>query len=436
MPIAIQQTRLDNLTEQETIELLYMWKFWARSNQLPPTNLNWYVWLLLAGRGFGKTRVGAEFIRDKIENHGFQGRIHLIAATAADVRDIMVEGESGILACSPPWNRPKYEPSKRRLTWPNGAQASTFSADEPDRLRGPQCHLIWADELAAWRYPEAWDMAMFGLRLKAPYQREPQAVVTTTPRPVIALKELLQTAGTVVTKGTTYDNRANLAAGFFETIIRKYEGTRLGRQELKAELLEDTPGALWNWDDLDADRIRGDKLPELMRIGVAIDPAVSSDTTSNETGIIAAGLGVDNEVYVLGDVSGIYTPYGWAMKACDLYDDLKADRIIGEANNGGDLIEANLRTIDRGGLLPIAYRKVYASRGKRIRAEPVAALYEQHKVHHVGSFNTLEEEMTSWDSTDPRAQSPNRVDALLWIITALGVIPQLKRATSYSGGGR
>ncbi len=410
-----------------------MWRFWARPNQLPPTNLRWYVWLLLAGRGFGKTRVGAEFIRDKIENHGFKGRIHLIAATAADARDVMVEGESGIMAISPPWNRPKYEPSKRRLTWPNGAMASIFSADEPDRLRGPQCHLLWGDELAAWRYPEAWDMAMFGLRLKASYQPEPQAVVTTTPRPVIALKELLSTAGTVVTKGTTYDNRANLADGFFNTIIRKYEGTRMGRQEIDAEMLEDVPGALWDWDQLDADRIRPGDLPEMIRIGVAIDPAVSSDKTSNETGIIAAGLGDDNEVYVLGDVSGIYTPFGWATKAVNLYDDLKADRIIGEVNNGGDLIEANLRTVDRYGQLPIAYRKVHASRGKRIRAEPVSALYEQHRVHHVGTFNTLEEEMTTWDSTDPNAASPNRVDALVWIITALGVIPQIKKAGSRQG---
>jgi phage terminase large subunit-like protein len=382
--------------------------------------------MVLAGRGWGKTRVGSEHIRSRVEK-GYNGRIHLIGPTAADVRDVMIEGETGLMNISPPWNMPDYEPSKRRLTWPNGAIAITFSAEQPERLRGPQCGLIWADEVGAWRYPETWDMAMFGLRAG----QEPEAVVTSTPRPTPLVRELLATEGVVVTKGSTYENRANLADVFFSTVIAKYEGTRLGQQEIHAELLEDTPGALWKLDDdIDAHRItyKEFKQLELVRIAVSIDPAVSATEKSNETGIIAGGIDAKGEGYILADRSGVYSPLGWANKAIELFSRLKGDRIIAEVNNGGDLVEANLRAVnDR-----IPYTKIIASRGKRIRAEPIHALYEQGLVHHVGQFAKLEDQMTTWDAEDG-SPSPDRLDALVWLLTYLMLYRVKKRASSRQG---
>ena len=323
--------------------------------------------MLLAGRGFGKTRTGAEFVRAEVEA-GRAGRVALVAPTAADARDVMVEGESGLLAICPPSNRPRYEPSKRRVTWDNGAIATLYSADEPERLRGPQHDLAWPDELAAWRYPETWDMLMFGLRLGA----RPRVVVTTTPRPTRLIRDLLAAPTTVVTRGSTYDNRANLAPAFLEQIVRKYEGTRLGRQELYAEVLDDVPGALWTRAMIEAAEHSG-PIPELVRVVVAIDPAVTSGDDSDETGIIVAGIGTDDFVYVLADRTCRMSPDGWATRAVVALDEFSADRIVAEVNNGGDLVEATIRTVRR----HAPYRKVHATRGKRVRAEPIAALYEQ-----------------------------------------------------------
>lgn len=397
---------LAELTEQEAEALLYDWPFWARPNQLPPPG-DWRVWLVLAGRGFGKTRTGAEWLRDQVENRG-RGRLALVAPTAADARDVMVEGESGILAISPPWFRPVYEPSKRRLTWPNGAIATTYSADEPDRLRGPQHDGAWADELAAWKYPEAWDMLMFGLRLGM----DPRAVVTTTPKPVRLIRELLAAATTVVTRGSTYENAANLAPAFLEQIVTKYKGTRLGRQELDGEVLDDVPGALWTRKVLDD--LRRTTAPELVRVVVAIDPAVTSGEDSDETGIVVAGRGADGHGYVLADLSCRMSPDGWARRAVNALQDHKADRIVAEVNNGGDLVERVIRTVER----TVPYKAVHASRGKRVRAEPIAALYEQGKVHHVGSLPDLEDQMCTYlpEGSD---KSPDRVDALVWALTEL-----------------
>ena len=381
---------------------------------------------MLAGRGWGKSRTGAEFIRERIEG-GYNGKVHLIGATAADVRDVMVENEAGILGISPLWNFPKYEPSKRRITWPSGAVASTFSASEPERLRGPQCGLMWADEVGAWRYKEAWDQAMLGLRIG----KRPQVVVTSTPRPTPLVKEILNTEGCVVTKGTTYENIENLSEVFFSTVIKKYEGTRLGRQELMAELLEDTPGALWTLGLIDDTRITYREFQdiELVRIGVAIDPAVSSvKETSNETGIIAAGIDAQGEGYVLADGSGIYKPLAWARRAISLFTQLKADRIVAEVNNGGELVEANLRAVSP----MIPYARVWASRGKRVRAEPISSLYERGLVHHVGTFPDLEDQMTTWDASDG-SPSPDRLDALVWILTYLMMTGSHKKATSRQG---
>lgn len=411
LPERQRSTVLRGLTDEQCAAILYDWAVWARPKQLPP-ECDWTVWLVLAGRGFGKTRTGAEWVRDQVENHG-RRRVALIAPTAADVRDIMVEGESGIMAIVPPWNLPNYEPSKRRLTWPNGAIATTFSADEPDRLRGPQHDALWADELAAWKYPEAWDMAMFGLRAGA----KPQAVVTTTPKPRKVLRELIELPSTVVTRGSTYENRANLAQSFFDQIVRKYEGTRLGRQELDAELLDEADGALWQRAVIDQGRVAEDAaLPDMRRIVIAMDPAVSSKDHSDEMGIVVTGLGINGHGYVLQDLSGRMTPDKAARVAVNAYRLWEADRIIGEVNNGGDWIESVIRAHADDGR--VAYKAIRASRGKATRAEPVAAIYEQKRVHHVGIHGELEDQMCTWEP-DAGMPSPDRLDALVWGLTEL-----------------
>src|SRR5246500_4460870 len=305
------------------------WPAVARLNQLPPSGTWWQIWLLLAGRGFGKTRTLAEWVCDQVAS-GLASRIALVAATAADARDVLVEGASGILSVVPPWCRPIYEPSKRRLTWTNGAIATTYSAEEPDRLRGPQNDAAVCDELGAWSRPETWDMLQFGLRLG----RNPRCLVATTPRPTKLIRELLtrEGRGVTVTRGSTYENRANLAPGFFDQVIRKYEGTRLGRQELNAELLEDTPGALWSHSIIDASRQAA--APPLARIVVAIDPAATSGEDADETGIVIAGKDGGGHGHVLADLSGRYTPADWAKATIAAYHRHHADRIVAEVNNG------------------------------------------------------------------------------------------------------
>jgi len=368
---------------------------------------------LLAGRGFGKTRTLAEWVCEQVL-FGLASRIALVAATAADARDVLVEGESGILAVAPPWFRPIYEPSKRRLTWPNGAIGTTFSAEEPERLRGPQHDAAVCDELGSWSRPETWDMLQFGLRLG----RNPRCLVATTPRPTKLIRELLAREGrdVVVTRGSTYDNRPNLAPGFFDRVIRKYEGTRLGRQELNAELLEDTPGALWSHGIIDAARQAA--APNLARIVVAIDPATTSGEDADETGIVVVGKDNQGHGYVLADASGKYQPIEWAKIAITAYRTHHADRIVAEVNNGGEMVENTLRMVDPN----IPFTAVRASRGKVTRAEPVSALYEQGRMHHVGTFPQLEDQMTNFTSDFDRQSagySPDRVDALVWAVTDL-----------------
>lgn len=337
-------------------------------------------------------------------------RIGVVAPTAAAARDVCIEGESGLLSVIPSplvkdWNRSLGE---MHLT--NGSQFKLFSADEPDRLRGYQHHRAWCDELASWRYPDAWDQLLLGLRLG----QDPRVVVTTTPKPVAIVRDLLTREAVVVTRGATYENAANLAPAALEQLRRRYENTRLGRQELYAEILDDVPGALWQRAQIDTLRIA--KAPEMSRVVVAIDPAVTSGEDSDETGIVVCGRGVDGRGYVLADRTCRLSPDGWARRATVAYDEFQADRIIAEVNNGGDLVERVIRTV--GGSYP--YRAVRASRGKATRAEPIAALYEQGKVHHVGGFPELEDQMCSY-TPDGYDGSPDRVDALVWALTELMV---------------
>src|SRR5215470_16619391 len=338
--VAMSEPRMTNSFAMQLAEALAVsWPAIARPNQLPPPG-DWQVWLLLAGRGFGKTRTLAEWVCAEVAS-GRVSRIALVAATAADARDVLVEGESGILAVAPPWCRPVYESSKRRLTWPTGAIATTFSAEEPERLRGPQHDAAVCDELGSWARPETWDMLQFGLRLG----RNPRCLVATTPRPTRLIRELLAREGrdVVVTRGSTYENRANLAPGFFDQIIGKYEGTRLGRQELNAELLEDTPGALWSHEVIDATRQAA--APNLARIVVAIDPAATSGEDADETGIIIVGKDFQGHGYVLADASGKHQPVDWAKIAISAYRAHRADRIVAERNNGGAMVEATIRMV-------------------------------------------------------------------------------------------
>ena len=392
-----------SLSDQEQAALLYDWDFWARPEQMYPEG-DWLVWLLLGGRGAGKTRTLAETVRRWARSHS---RIGLVGATSADVRDVIIEGESGILAIHPDDTRPVYEPSKRRLTWPNGCIASVYSADEPDRLRGPQHETVALDELAAWRYPqETWDNIMLGLRLGP----KPRAVVATTPRPIPIIKALVKAPTTHLTRESTYVNLDNLAPSFREQVLMKYEGTTLGRQELYAEIIEDVDGALWNRAMIEAHRTHAP--PQMSRIVVGVDPPGSA--TGAECGIVAAGM--DNQhpahFYVLDDRSLHGSPDTWGHEAVALYRMRMADRIIGERNFGGDMVASTIRTVDP----DVSYRDVVSSRGKLLRAEPVAALAEQGRLHHVGSFGPLEDEQCSYDGSGP---SPNRMDAMVFAVTEL-----------------
>jgi predicted phage terminase large subunit-like protein len=388
------------------------WSVTARPNQLPPPG-DWRIWLLLAGRGFGKTRTICEWVRMLVES-GAVGRIALVAATAADARDVLIEGPAGLLAIAPSWNRPIYEPTKRRVTWPNGAIATTYSADEPERLRGPQHDAAVCDELAAWRYPEAWDMLMFGLRLG----KNPRCVAATTPKPLKILRDLIAREGkdVVITRGSTLENRDNLAATFIEQVQARYGGTRLGRQELNGEMLDDVPGALWTRETIEASRVASSPQHQ-QRVVIGIDPAGSTTEGADVTGIIAAAIGADGEAYVIADLSGRYAPTDWARRSIACYHSLKADKIVIERNFGGDMAKATLASIDAG----VPVKEVNSSRGKVLRAEPIASLFEQRRAHLVGTFPELEDQMAAFTSDWDRARdgSPDRVDAMVFALTEL-----------------
>lgn len=365
--------------------------------------------MVLAGRGWGKTRTGAEWVRDRAMSAPDQ-RIALVARTAADARDVMVEGESGIINICPPWEVPTYNPSIRRVTWPNGSIATTYSADEPNNLRGPQHHHAWCDELAAWRYTDAWDQLQFGLRLG----NKPKTLVTTTPRPTDLIRSLAKDKRTALVNGYTMENEGNLPEAFLAKVLDEYEGTRLGEQELYGRILDDIEGALWKASMIK--RISDENLPQFERVVVAVDPAVTNNKNSDETGIVCAARGVDKRYYVLGDYSIKASADTWARRSISVYDEHDADKIIGEVNNGGDLVESLIRTVRPN----VNYRSVRASRGKLARGEPVSALYEQGKVFHVGVFKELEEQMTGYVPGVSR-KSPDRMDALVWALSELAL---------------
>lgn len=403
-----------------------LWPLVARPSQLPPAG-DWVVWAIIAGRGWGKSRVGSQFVIGTAERAGRQiaagtlareaAKILIVAPTSADLRDVVVEGESGILAKSPPWMVPTYEPSKRRLVWPNGPEGVLISADEADRIRGVQGIAGYGDEVATWpRLAEAFSNLRFAVRLGD----RPQICATTTPRNRRELREILAAKGTVITRGRTRDNARNLAPGIVAQLEAQFGGSRIGRQELDGELLDQNENALWSLDVIDAHRVPAAPA-DLKRVVVAIDPAVSSRPDSDETGIVVAGTAecrckgaADLHAFVLEDLSLKAPPDGWARTAVDAYHRRQADKIIGEANQGGDLIEATIRTVDRN----VAFEKVHASRGKETRAEPIASLYAQGRVHHVSALPQLEDQLTQWSPLHDR-WSPDRLDALVWALTAL-----------------
>jgi phage terminase large subunit-like protein len=388
----------------------------AHDHQLPPPRDtdDWTTWLLMGGRGAGKTRAGAEWVRGLIANepwftHEPIGRIALVGETFAAARDVMVEGDSGILKVHARSERPAWSPSLRKLVWPNGAVAHVFSAEDPDALRGPQFEAAWCDELAKWRHvEETWDMLQFGLRLGV----RPREIVTTTPRPVPLLRRLLEDPRVAVSRARTADNAANLSPVFLDGVVGRYAGTRMGRQELEGEMVEDRPDALWSRAAIE--RLRVAKAPPLARIVVAVDPPVSSGRHADACGIVAAGADEAGHGYVLEDatVQGL-APERWAAHAVMVYRRLQADALVVEANQGGEMVEAVVRQVDPG--VPVT--RVHAMRGKYVRAEPVSTLYSKDRVHHAGAFPELEDEMCDFGPGGLSSKrSPDRLDALVWAL--------------------
>lgn len=416
-PAAVRAREIARFNEGEANEYILDWSRWARAEQLPPAG-DWRVWLMMAGRGFGKTRAGAEWVRGIAEKDS-RARIALVAATLGEARGVMVDGESGLLAIAPPGDRPRYEPSLRRLRWPSGAIATLYGAAEPESLRGPQHSHAWADEIAKWAYGEAaWDNLMLGLRAG----EHPRVLATTTPRPVALVRRLVAADGVAVTYGRTIDNAANLAPGFLDAMLADHAGTRFGRQELNGELIEDVADALWPRALIECVRVR--IVPDLVRIVVGVDPPAGIG--GDACGIVVVGLGRDGMGYVLEDASiaGV-SPEGWARAVADAAARHGADRVVAEANQGGAMVGSVLRAADAG--LPV--RLVHASRGKIARAEPVAALYECGRVRHVGGFPALEDEMAGLSPSGGYAgpgRSPDRADALVWALTALMLGPQAR----------
>lgn len=424
-PRETQTTFLNDLDQGALLALPFLFEAWALNHQVPPKG-DWRTWVIMGGRGAGKTRAGSEWVRSMVEgpraeDKGPAKRVALVGETYDQAREVMVFGDSGIIACSPPDRRPKWVATRRTLVWPNGAEAMVFSGNDPEALRGPQFDAAWVDELAKWKKPrEAWDMLQFGLRLGD----MPRQVVTTTPRNVNILKEILELHSSVVTRAPTEANAANLAPSFLEEVRARYAGTRLGRQELDGVLLDEEEGALWSLNKLEANR--ADSLPEFDRIVVAVDPPVTSHKGSDECGIVVVGAVTqgppqDWRAYVLEDATmSAASPTKWAQGAIDALERWEGDKIVAEVNQGGDLVESVLRQLDP----MVPYKSVRATRGKAARAEPVAALYDQGRVLHTRGLGDLEDQMTKMTAQGYKAPgSPDRLDALVWAVHDLMIAP-------------
>lgn len=427
-PQRVTREFLASLSDNALISLPYLFDFWAMPHQIPPEGA-WKTWVILGGRGAGKTRAGAEWVRSMVEgagpaDAGIARRVALVGETVDQVREVMVFGDSGIIACSPPDRRPEWQATRKRLVWPNGAIAQVFSAHDPASLRGPQFDAAWVDELAKWKHgEEAWDQLQFALRLGD----NPRQVVTTTPQNVPVLKAVLANPSTVVTHAPTQANRANLAASFLAEVEARYGGTQLGRQELEGMLIDGVEGALWQLPMIEGARL--DAAPPLSRIVVAVDPPVSASKKSDTCGIVVVGAITDGppqdwRAVVLEDASvqGA-SPEAWARAALDAFARHGAVRLVAEVNQGGNLVESVIRQIDA--LVP--FRAVHARAAKGARAEPVAALYEQGRVAHLRGLAKLEEQMFLMTAQGFTGRgSPDRVDALVWALTELIIQPAEK----------
>lgn len=406
LPKEKREKLLNSLTQEEAEELLYDWEgVWARPKQLPPPG-DWLTWMILTGRGWGKTRTGSEWVTGNAKKGA--KHIALIGQTKADVRDTMIElGPASILKISNPNFMPKYESSKRRIVWPNGCVGTVYSGDEPDQVRGPSHDIAWIDELAKFKYPQdIWDNLMFGLR----EGEDMRILITTTPRPIPIIKRLFTDPNTIVIPGNTYENKDNLPKKYFDYVIAPYVGTRLGQQEIEGKILDDNPNALWTRKIIENNR--RNNFPELIRIVIAVDPEATAKEGSSETGIMAIGLCANGHGWLLDDNTLRGTPNEWGNAIITSYHKFNADRIVAEVNNGGDMVEFVIHTIDKN----VAYKDVHATKGKYIRAEPVSALYEQNRIHHVGNFPELEDQLCEWVPGD---LSPDRLDALVWGVTEL-----------------
>lgn len=432
---------LQQLDPKKAEELRYNYRFWARPEQVPPEEGEWNVFLALAGRGWGKTWAGAQWCREQVKLG--KRRVMAVAATNADLERVLVKGESGFLSVCWAGDKtykgvhmgyPEWSPTKRTLTWANGATVTFYSSEEPDRLRGPQGDAAWLDELCAWNKDrETYDMLQFCLRLG----KHPRIFITTTPKPTRLLRDILKSPKTLTVRGSTFDNAANLASTYLEAVKTQYEGTRLGRQELYAEVLDEAAGALWNRSILETCEVEIDDpvafSETLARVVVAVDPAVSANAESDMTGIVVAGMDINGVCYVLEDATERLSPEGWATKAVNLFHKYHADRLVYERNQGGDLVKYTLKTVDE----TIPLKAVHASRGKFARAEPVAALYERGKVKHLRGLDDLETQMTTWEPLGSIG-SPDRLDAMVWAVTELALKgiakPELNLAYSDAKG--
>lgn len=426
---------LAELTVEEQAALYYTWRFWARGKQLPPDDVAWWCWVVLAGRGFGKTRTGAGWVHERAMAGNEDRWIALIAETPGDARDMMIEGPGGILKNAPPWEMPVYEPSKRRLEWPTGAWATVFSGAHPEQVRGFSGDTAWCDETASWMYPrETWDNLLFGMR-EAKLD-DPKVLCTTTPKPIALIKELQEMgnredSGVVVISGSSYENRDNLSPVWFDKILSDYEGTTLGQQEIYAMLLSAHPDALWDRDLIEDNRVSEDDAPPLRamkRIAVGVDPATTSSDTSAETGIMVGGVDRHEHGFLLGDHSLRARPGVWGQKVVDVYHEYDADIVVAEANNGGEMVKETIQGIDP----DVPVKIVYASRGKRTRAEPVQTKMEKGRVHHVGYFEQLEDQMCNW--VPGEGESPDRMDGYVWAFTELLLKGRKKLGTGPQGG--